>query len=185
MPAKIVVTSVKGGSQISLHGSSGKQLLSSVVFAEPRAKGATLRALKGLLGETSVEDNTIRGPQRATAAATKATPGATVDSADAPVAPATRSKRASTKTTSSKATPKKAASPGATAPKAAESVASTSKTATSKAGTPKAAASKKSAPKTSPLKAASPKVSAASSPDVSATKVAAARKTTKRATARP
>ncbi len=60
MPAKIVVTAEKGGSRVALIGTSGKQLLASDVFNEPRAKGATLRALKGLLGENIVvEDNTL------------------------------------------------------------------------------------------------------------------------------
>ena len=56
LPAKIVVTESKGGSRISLLGASGKELLGSSVFTEPRAKGATLRALRGLLGEVVVED---------------------------------------------------------------------------------------------------------------------------------
>lgn len=59
MPAKLVVTTTPKGSRIALIGTSGKELLSSAVFAEPRAKGATLRALRGLLGEDiRVEDNT-------------------------------------------------------------------------------------------------------------------------------
>ena len=59
MPAKLVVTATPKGSRIALLGSSGKQLLASAVFTEPRAKGATLRALRGILGEdVTVEDNT-------------------------------------------------------------------------------------------------------------------------------
>lgn len=59
MPAKLVVTATAKGSRIALLGSSGKQLLASAVFTEPRAKGATLRALRGLLGDdVTVEDNT-------------------------------------------------------------------------------------------------------------------------------
>jgi hypothetical protein len=57
VPAKLVVTARDGGSQISLVGASGKALLTSVVFTEPRAKGATLRALKGMLGENVVVDD--------------------------------------------------------------------------------------------------------------------------------
>ena len=79
MPAKIVVTEEKKGSRISLLGSSGKELLGSVVFSEPRAKGATLRALKGLLGDISVEDRTIR-PPRTAAARAQATAQATAPS---------------------------------------------------------------------------------------------------------
>ena len=57
MPAKLVVIARDGGSQISLVGASGKALLTSVVFTEPRAKGATLRALKGMLGDNVVVDD--------------------------------------------------------------------------------------------------------------------------------
>jgi hypothetical protein len=57
VPAKLVVTARDGGSQISLVGASGKALLTSVVFTEPRAKGATLRALKGMLGDNVVVDD--------------------------------------------------------------------------------------------------------------------------------
>jgi hypothetical protein len=43
-----------------LIGPSGKELLSSELFREPRAKGATVRALKSLLGsQVTVEDNTL------------------------------------------------------------------------------------------------------------------------------
>jgi hypothetical protein len=43
-----------------LIGPSGKELLSSELFREPRAKGATVRALKSLLGSgVTVEDNTL------------------------------------------------------------------------------------------------------------------------------
>lgn len=57
---KLVVTATKGGSKITLVGSSGTPLLTSKVFSEPRGKGATLRALKGLLGEgVAVDDQTL------------------------------------------------------------------------------------------------------------------------------
>lgn len=60
MPAKLVVTEHAGASRIALVGSSGKTLLVSAAFTEPRAKGATLRALRGLLGEGfPVEDETL------------------------------------------------------------------------------------------------------------------------------
>ena len=57
--AKLIVTATRGGSQITLVGASGTPLLSSKVFREPRGKGATLRALKGLLSEhVAVHDQT-------------------------------------------------------------------------------------------------------------------------------
>jgi hypothetical protein len=61
--AKLVVTATRGGSQITLVGASGTPLLSSKVFREPRGKGATLRALKGLLSEhVAVDDQTAPVP---------------------------------------------------------------------------------------------------------------------------
>ena len=69
---KLVVTATKGGSKITLIGSSGTPLLTSKVFSEPRGKGATLRALKGLLGEgIAVDDQTL--PDRQPAARTVTT----------------------------------------------------------------------------------------------------------------
>jgi hypothetical protein len=63
--AKLVVTTRKGGSQIALVGASGAELLASKVFSEPRAKGATLRSLKALMGEDIVvEDHTLSSPPR-------------------------------------------------------------------------------------------------------------------------
>ena len=60
MAAKLVVSKARGGSRITLVGTSGTELLSSKVFTEPRGKGATLRSLKGLLGEgIVVEDLTV------------------------------------------------------------------------------------------------------------------------------
>lgn len=74
MAAKLIVTNTRGGSRITLIGTSGAELLSSRVFTEPRAKGATLRSLKGLLGaDVVVEDNTADATRRASAAATKTT----------------------------------------------------------------------------------------------------------------
>ena len=64
MAAKLVVTASEGGSRIALVGASGKELLASVVFTEPRAKGATLRSLKGMLGDAIVvEDHTLASPR--------------------------------------------------------------------------------------------------------------------------
>jgi hypothetical protein len=63
--AKLVVTARKGGSQIALVGASGAELLASKVFSEPRAKGATLRSLKALMGDDIVvEDHTLSTPTR-------------------------------------------------------------------------------------------------------------------------
>lgn len=74
MPAKLIVTNVRGGSRITLVGASGTELLTSKIFTEPRAKGATLRSLRGLLGEDIVvEDSTADGARRVSVAATKAT----------------------------------------------------------------------------------------------------------------
>jgi hypothetical protein len=68
--AKLVVTNTRGGSRITLVGTSGTELLASKVFTEPRAKGATLRSLKGLLGEDVViEDNTAALSRKVPAAA--------------------------------------------------------------------------------------------------------------------
>lgn len=58
--AKLVVTKARGGSKITLIGASGTELLSSKIFSEPRGKGATLRSLRGLLGDDIVvEDETV------------------------------------------------------------------------------------------------------------------------------
>jgi hypothetical protein len=65
--AKLVVTARRGGTQIALVGASGAELLASKVFSEPRAKGATLRSLKALMGEdVVVEDHTLSSPARNT-----------------------------------------------------------------------------------------------------------------------
>ena len=70
--AKLVVTKSKGGSKITLVGTSGTELLSSKVFTEPRAKGATIRSLKGLLGENiALEDHTAASAPKRIAATTK------------------------------------------------------------------------------------------------------------------
>jgi hypothetical protein len=67
--ARLVVTAREGGSRIALVGASGKELLTSVVFTEPRAKGATLRSLKGMLGDDIVvEDHTLAAPRGRAAA---------------------------------------------------------------------------------------------------------------------
>lgn len=61
--AKLVVTAARGGSQITLVGASGTPLLISKVFREPRGKGATLRALRGLLSDhVAIDDQTAPVP---------------------------------------------------------------------------------------------------------------------------
>jgi hypothetical protein len=109
--AKLVVTERDGGSRIALVGASGKELLASVVFTEPRAKGATLRSLKGMLGDAiTVEDHTLASPRGRAAApetngqsakrVTKATrrPAARRRSqADTGSSPATKAVKGSTK----------------------------------------------------------------------------------------
>jgi hypothetical protein len=89
--AKLVVTAREGGSRIALVGASGKELLASVVFTEPRAKGATLRALKGMLGDNIVvEDHTLASPRGRTAAAATTNGTTTKRVAKATRRPATR-----------------------------------------------------------------------------------------------
>lgn len=106
MPARIVVTSYKGGSRVALIGVSGKELLASQVFHEPRAKGATLRSLKGLLGDSvAIEDHTLAtkrplskttAPESAVKNGTK-NDGVATDGAEAPArASGRRSARTST-----------------------------------------------------------------------------------------
>jgi hypothetical protein len=59
MSVKLVVSGSSKESRIALVGQTGKELLASVTFTEPRAKGATLRALKRILGaEVTIEDST-------------------------------------------------------------------------------------------------------------------------------
>ncbi len=96
MAAKLIVTPTKGGSRITLVGTSGTELLSSKVFTEPRGKGATLRSLKGLLGEDIVvEDLTAAGPRRAVAVAQTAP--SPVKTAKITTKPATRRRAAASK----------------------------------------------------------------------------------------
>ena len=59
MSIKLVVSGSSKESRIALVGLTGKELLGSATFTEPRAKGATLRALKNILGpDVIVEDST-------------------------------------------------------------------------------------------------------------------------------
>ncbi|HUJ65011.1 MAG TPA: hypothetical protein VLX59_05720 [Acidimicrobiales bacterium] len=82
MAAKLVVTARKGGSQIALVGASGAELLASKVFSEPRAKGATLRSLKALMGDDIVvEDHTLSTPGRSAATRNASNNSASTNSA--------------------------------------------------------------------------------------------------------
>jgi hypothetical protein len=111
LPAKIVVTAQKGGSRVALVGTSGKELLASEVFREPRAKGATVRALKGLLGESVVvEDHTVTVARPGRAAHTNGAAKTASDSGPAKAA-AARSRRTRTATVKPRAkrTPAKSA----------------------------------------------------------------------------
>ncbi len=169
MAAKLIVTTAKGGSRITLVGTSGTELLSSKVFAEPRAKGATLRSLKGLLGDdVVVEDQTLSAGRRsAPAEPTPAAPsrrkGASVaDNGAAPAATAAPARRQKAATPKPAATSRTAA---AKAPAAAKTPAAARKVATTKAPaaarkpaaaakTPAATATGAAARKTSPAKRA-------------------------------
>jgi hypothetical protein len=95
MAAKLVVTKARGGTRIALVGASGTELLSSKVFTEPRAKGATLRALKGLLGEgVVVDDQTVVDTTKAVAAASSRRATARVKPTAAPAEPTATAKPA-------------------------------------------------------------------------------------------
>lgn len=92
MAAKLVVKNHRGGSRISLVGTSGTELMTSKVFSEPRAKGATLRSLKGLLGDSVVvEDLTSAG--LAKGAASMSTRGSSRITKPVAEAPAKRGRR--------------------------------------------------------------------------------------------
>ena len=72
MSIKLVVSGSSKESRIALVGRTGKELLASTTFTEPRAKGATLRALKKILGaDVAIEDSTTttRRPAKPLAAA--------------------------------------------------------------------------------------------------------------------
>jgi pyruvate/2-oxoglutarate dehydrogenase complex dihydrolipoamide acyltransferase (E2) component len=112
MAAKLIVTTARGGSRITLVGTSGTELLTSKVFTEPRGKGATLRSLKGLLGEDIVvEDRTTVASRRGADAAAKAA----VEEPAATAKPAAAAKPAAKKAAkpAAKASAKKTAKPAA------------------------------------------------------------------------
>ncbi|MDA8295878.1 MAG: hypothetical protein M0004_04700 [Actinomycetota bacterium] len=94
MPAKIVVTPYRGGSRVSLIGVSGRELLTSKVFHEPRAKGATVRSLRGLLGDNvEVDDRTVTPRAQATKSTTAATRTPRKPAARTPRRPVARAAR--------------------------------------------------------------------------------------------
>jgi hypothetical protein len=124
LAAKLVVTASKGGSRISLVGTSGTELLGSKIFDEPRAKGATLRSLKSLLGEDIVvEDYTLSDGRASRLAKASNTPTAAPEpavdtvAAEAPKPQARRASKAGNSAKSSRKGPvKSAAKSPATAP---------------------------------------------------------------------
>jgi hypothetical protein len=68
---KLVVSGSSKESRIALVGQTGKELLVSATFTEPRARGAMLRVLKKILGpDVNIEDSatTNRQPARPVAA---------------------------------------------------------------------------------------------------------------------
>lgn len=79
MSIKLVVSGSSKESRIVLVGRTGKELLASATFTEPRAKGATLRALKKILGhDVVVEDaTTTNGRAARTVPHDETVPGAT------------------------------------------------------------------------------------------------------------
>jgi hypothetical protein len=111
---KLVVSGSSKESRIALVGQTGKELLASATFTEPRAKGATLRALKKVLGpDVYIEDSTIRSRRRST-------PGAAAQTITANTAAAIP--RPAAKKTAAAARPRRqAAAPAVTAPVARKS----------------------------------------------------------------
>jgi hypothetical protein len=115
VPIKLVVSGSSKESRIALVGQTGKELLASTVFTEPRAKGATLRALKKILGaDVIIEDSTTsnRQPAKAVAAVAPITAkasGAAGKRVAKKTAAAVRPRRQATAPTAKPATTKKAA----------------------------------------------------------------------------
>jgi hypothetical protein len=117
---KLVVSGSSKESRIALVGQTGKELLASATFTEPRAKGATLRALKKVLGpDVQIEDSTTASRQRST----PGTAAKTIAAATAPVAP----KRAAKKTAAAGRPRRQATTPAGTTPARRKSTARTAK----------------------------------------------------------
>jgi hypothetical protein len=117
---KLVVSGSSKESRIALVGQTGKELLTSATFTEPRAKGATLRALKKVLGpDVDIEDSTIRSRPRST-------PGAASKTIEAKTA-AVVSRPAAKKTAAAARRGRKASAPAVTTPVARKSTTRTPK----------------------------------------------------------
>jgi hypothetical protein len=97
MAAKLIVTPTKGGSRITLVGTSGTELLSSKIFTEPRGKGATLRSLKGLLGDDIVIEDRTAGAARRAVASAKSVPSPVKTARIAATKPASRRRPSASK----------------------------------------------------------------------------------------
>jgi hypothetical protein len=109
---KLVVSGSSKESRIALVGRTGKELLASATFTEPRAKGATLRALKKIFGsDVIVEDaTTTNGRSVAKVAAAEAAPATTATAAGPATkktAAAERSRRQTTASTVKRPTARK------------------------------------------------------------------------------
>ena len=101
MSIKLVVSGSSKESRITLVGRTGKELLTSATFTEPRAKGATLRALKKIFGnEVVVEDSTIANgrpaPQDRDTTTVPATTAVLIRPAPDPTTPIARPRRQTT-----------------------------------------------------------------------------------------
>ena len=87
MSIKLVVSGSSKESRIALVGRTGKELLVSTTFTEPRAKGSTLRALKKILGtDVTIEDSTATNSRPARPVAAAKTSAATEAAVAAPPA---------------------------------------------------------------------------------------------------
>ncbi len=140
MAAKLVVTASKGGSRISLVGTSGTELLGSKIFDEPRAKGATLRSLKSLLGEDIVVEDYTLSDGRASRLAKSSTaaadaPEPAVETVAEPPKPRAASKASTVAKSARKGPVKSTAKP---APKAAAKAPSSAPSKTAPKATGKA-----------------------------------------------
>jgi hypothetical protein len=87
---KLVVSGSSKESRIALVGQTGKELLASTTFTEPRAKGATLRALKKILGpDVYIQDSTTTNRPPAKPIAAVETIPAKTEAVDAKPVPKT------------------------------------------------------------------------------------------------
>jgi hypothetical protein len=95
VPIKLVVSGSSKESRIALVGQTGKELLASATFTEPRAKGATMRALKKILGADVIVEDSTTATRKASkrVAPVKATAAKTTGVAAKKTAAAVRSRR--------------------------------------------------------------------------------------------